>query len=367
MSVRSRVALGCALTLALVAATPAALAQARFARAAAVDRAATAELERQKLVGLAIGVIQGGEVVYTQGYGAARLQPRVAATRASVFNWASVSKPVVAVLALQLVERGKLKLDRPIGDVLPDLPARLRPITARQLLCHQSGIPHYANGLVIPGGLRASPARELDPLQALRRFSRSPLLFEPGAKYSYSSYAYVLLSAVVQAAGKQPIALQLERRITGPLKLSSFQLDVARKAQADWVSGYRLVGGEPRLIKDYAHAWKHGAGGFKSSVLDLARFAAALGRGALLEAETRRSMWTRQKTRDGEATRYGLGVQVSGSGRALKVSHNGSQDETRTRMVIYPAQGHGVVVMCNTQGANPGRISTAIYKALEAK
>ena len=60
----------------------------------------------------------------------------------------------------------------------------------------------------------------------------------------------------------------------------------------------------------------------------------------------------------------GLGVYVGGEGPTLKISHSGSQDETRTQMILYPNQGHGVVVMCNTQGAKPVKISTAIFSAL---
>ena len=351
--------------IAVVLSLPALTLQAQnvFPKSEAVDRAVRSQMENQKIVGVAIGIIQNSKVVYTRGYGYANLELSQKATDQTIFNWASNSKPVMGVLAMQLVEQGQLELDSPISTYLPELPEALNSITTRQLLCHQSGIPHYRNGRIVPSG-RSTPSEDFDPAKSMRRFLKSPLLFKPGSKSSYSSYAYVLLSAVVQAAGKQSLEEQLNARIKSSLNLSSFQLDVPFKNQPNWTLGYRHRKGRAQAIRDYAHYWKHGAGGYKSNVRDFARFAMALSNRELLNEATTRKMWTAQSTKGGKTTTYGLGVAVEGSGKNLKVSHNGSQDETKTRMVLYPNRKNGVVVMCNTQGAVPGRISTAIYQAL---
>jgi CubicO group peptidase (beta-lactamase class C family) len=309
-------------------------------------------------------VIRDGEIAYCKGYGFADIDSKSIVTERTVFNWASNSKPLIATAALQLVQSRRLTLDSPIRGYLPDLPGHLQPLTTRQLLCHQSGIPHYANGKIVPTGAIVKPSDELDPVVAIHRFANSPLIFEPGTKIDYSTYAYVLLSAVVQAAGKQPLERQLGERIVKPLGMTSFQLDLPLRDQRDWTKAYHIADGLPRGINDYAHYWKHGGGGYKSNVRDFAKFAVALMTQALLDEQATRQMWTPQKLIGGGATRYGLGVVVSGSAAALKISHNGSQDETRTRMVIYPRQRHGIVVMCNTQTADPAKISTAVYSAI---
>ena len=339
-------------------------AQEVFVHARAVDEAVTAEMERQKIVGAAIGIIRDAKVVYTKGYGLADVESGEPVTEATVFNWASNCKPVMAIAAMQLVQSGELDLDLPIETYLPALPDAMKPITTRQLLCHQSGIPHYSNGKVIPTGEKAGPGDELDPEKSLRRFLKSPLIFEPGTQKDYSSYAYVLLSAVVQAAGKASIVDQLKARITQPLDLASFQFDLPFNGQENWVKSYKIKDGQPVPVGEYAHFWKHGAGGYKSNIGDFARFALALGNRELINEETSATMWTRQKTLKQVETDFGLGVLVSGRERGLKVSHSGSQDETRTRMVIYPNQGHGIVVLCNTRDCDPGKISTAIYAAM---
>ena len=344
--------------------------QGTFVHSKAVDAAVTAEMERQKIVGAAIGIIQNLKVVYTKGFGWSDLASSTSVTDETIFNWASNSKPLLSIAALQLAHRGQLNLDKPIVTYCLDLPSQFQQITTRQLLCHQSGIPHYSNGTVIPsrkqsdGNRKSDPLDELDPMNSLHRFIMSPLIFESGSRTDYSSYAYVLLTAVVQAAGDEPIEAQLKNRIINPLDLTSFQLDLPADQQSNWTRAYKITDGKPAAVTDYAHFWKHGAGGYKSNVKDFARFATALASSELISQQLSAAMWTRQTTNDGKISRYGLGVVVSESGDALKVSHNGSQDETRTRMVIYPNRKHGIVVMCNTQGCQPAEITTAIYSAI---
>lgn len=339
-------------------------AQEPFEHAEAVDAAVVAEMEKHHIVGAAVGIIRDSKVVYTQGYGFANLESQTPVTRESVFNWASNSKPLMAIAAMQLVQSGQLDLDQAIEAYLPSLPDTFKPITTRQLLCHQSGIPHYSNGKVIPSGERFSVKEELDPLNSIHRFLKSPLIFQPGTKTEYSSYAYVLLSAVVQAAGEQPIADQIKARIIQPLDLNSLQFDLPFASQEHWVTGYAIKSGQPWAIKDYAHFWKHGAGAYKSNIQDFARFAAAVANNELIDEATSTLMWTPQKILSGKVSKYGLGVGVAGNGPGLKVSHGGSQDETRTRMVVSPNQHHGVVVMCNTQDCDPAKISMAVYSAM---
>ena len=117
-------------------------------------------------------------------------------------------------------------------------------------------------------------------------------------------------------------------------------------------------------VPEEANFWKHGAGGYKSNVRGFATFANSLIKRKLIERKTTTQMVKLQTTADASATGLGLGVFVSGKGKELKISHNGSQHETKTRMVIYPHKGHGIVVMCNCRNAVPGKITIAIYNAL---
>ena len=86
---------------------------------ALVDAAMTAEMERQKAIGVAVGVIREGEIVYAKGYGFADREEKIPVTTKTMFRWASISKPLTAVVAMQLVEAGKLDLDDDVRRHVP--------------------------------------------------------------------------------------------------------------------------------------------------------------------------------------------------------------------------------------------------------
>lgn len=331
----------------------------------AVDAAVKREMLQQHLVGVSIGVIQDGEIVYLAAYGLADRDANVPTTINTVMNWASNSKPIAAVAAMQLVERGQLHLDADVRQYVPEFPEKDAVITTRQLLCHQSGIPHYANGRIVPTQRAyACEWRHLDPVLALDTFNQSPLIYRPGTKSEYSSYAYILLSAVIQRASRRPFTQYVCENIVQPLQMESFQLDLESAGQEHWAAGYtKTVLGQVVVAPESAHYWKHGAGGFKSNIRDFAKWARALIRRDLMCRSTYDAMWTIQKTTNGVATAKGLGFTVE-QGRELIVSHNGQQTETRTRLEIRPDAGSGVVVLCNGGFANSSALTAAIQAAL---
>jgi serine beta-lactamase-like protein LACTB, mitochondrial len=319
-----------------------------------LETALEKEISKQELHGVAVGVVKDSVVVYAKGFGLCNCEEKTKASAETIFNWASNSKPVAAVLAMQLVEQGKLDLDADVRKYVPEFPAKSKPITTRQLLCHTSGIPHYTNGKVVRSPSWPFRGGTSDPLVSLQRFADSPLLFDPGSKLSYSSYAYVLLSAVIQRAGSEPFQDQVRHRIVEPLGLKSFQWDDRFAGQSNWATGYVRDKSSKKVspAREEAHAWKHGAGGFKSNVQDFARWAAALSTTTLLKEKSKRLMWTQQKTNDGKTINYGLGFVVNPRGE-LTVSHGGSQSETKTSMIVQPNARRAIVVMCNCSYADP--------------
>ncbi len=333
----------------------------------AIDAAARAEMDRQGLVGLALGVIRDGEVVYTAGFGLADRASDTPVTPKTMFRWASISKPVTAVAAMQLVERGELDLDADLRTYVPEFPDKGVSITSRQLLSHLGGIVHYSNGPVI------ATKREYDDdhpyedvVLALDTFMESPLVNAPGEKFSYSTRGFMLMSAVVQRAGDEPFFTQVRERICTPLGLTTLQPDYQWLDIPDRATGYQRVRGLVLPSTNTDVSWKLGGGGFISNVEDLAGFAAGLIGDELMQPEIKAIMWTEQTTSKGDGVGYGLGFDVSRPNGALRIAHNGAQEKTRTRMVIYPEQRHGLVVMTNSEWAEVGPITTAIYRGIRA-
>jgi hypothetical protein len=129
--------------------------------------------------------------------------------------------------------------------------------------------------------------------------------------------------------------------------------------------GYKRIAGLVVPSTDTDVSWKLGGGGFISNIDDLAAYAAGLINRRLVREATEAAMWTPQRTADGAATTMGLGFSVKNDDGVLEISHNGSQEKTRTRMVIYPRQRHGVVVMSNSEYADPATFAQRVYAAME--
>ncbi len=208
---------------------------------ATVDRAVRTEMERQRIVGLALGWIRGGEVVYTKGFGLEDRDRQIPVSEQTLFRWASVSKPLTALAAWQLVEKKRLNLDADVRQLVPEFPDKGSKITARQLMCHQGGIVHYTNGKLIRTrrNYRSTHPFE-DCVLALDTFRESPLVAPPGTRFSYSTHGYILLSAVVQRAGRQKFADQVAERIARPLGMTTLQPDYQWKTLPHRAIGYRL-------------------------------------------------------------------------------------------------------------------------------
>lgn len=334
---------------------------------ARVDAAVLPLIEEQQAVGYAVGLVQDGRIVFLKGYGLADRENSIPVDRATRFRWASVSKPLTAVAAMQLVESGRLDLDRDVRAYVPEWPDHGATITSRHLLCHQSGVRHYANGKIIPN--RRTYADEhpfRNVVTALDVFKDSPLLFPPGERFSYSTHAYILLSAVVERAGGKPFARQVRERIAAPLGMRTLSADRQWKEIPNRAVGYRKVGGEIERSGDSDVSWKLGGGGFLSTIDDMALFAAAIVRRELLQPETWEEMWTPQKDGKGRATAYGLGFRATGEGDALRVEHSGAQQKTRTHLATLPRRGLAAVAMTNSEYGNPKEVCDAALALFEA-
>lgn len=331
------------------------------------DEIVSREFRKQQLVGLAIGVIRDGKIVYAAGYGMADAAKRRPVDRSTLFRWASISKPITAVAAMQLVERGKLDLDRDVRVYVPEFPDHGARVTCRHLLCHQSGIVHYTNGKVVRTRRQYGTKHPFENvILALDTFVKSPLIARPGTEFHYSTHAFILLSAAVQRAGKQKFATQVRERIVKPLGMTTLQPDYQWLQIRNRAVGYRRNRGNGKIEPDSDTdvSWKLGGGGFLSNVEDLARFATGLINGKLVSRKTQQEMWKPHPAKGSRAQVAALGFFVSGKGNNLVVQHSGAQEKTRTHMIIMPRRKIGVVVMSNCTYAKPRAFSRALMQVL---
>jgi CubicO group peptidase (beta-lactamase class C family) len=332
---------------------------------ACVDSVAVAQAEKQELVGLAWAVVRAGEPLHRGAFGLADRERARPIDESTLFRWASISKPLTAIAAMQLVQAGRLDLERDVREYVPEFPEKPQPINARQLLAHQGGIVHYTNGPVIRTEVEYESEHPFeDVILALDTFKESPLVAKPGTAYAYTTRGYILLGAVVQRAGKAPYWEQVKERIAKPLGMQSLRPDYPWTRTPERARGYRRVLGVIVPSTDTDVSWKLPGGGFTSNVTDLARFAEGLLGEKLVQPKTRERMWTRQPLPEGKTSSYGLGFFVGKAHGQRLISHSGGQEATRTLMRLFPDRGTAVVLMSNCEYANLKPIALAMEKVL---
>src|SRR5205814_688732 len=164
--------------------------------------------------GVQVAVAIDGTLVWSEGFGYADAARRRPVTRATQFRIGSVSKPLTAATVALLYEQGKLDLDAPVQRYVPSFPDKGYPITTRQLAGHLAGVRHYLGDEFLLN-------RNFDTvLEGLAIFQGDSLLFPPGTKFSYSSYGWNLISAVVEGAAWQYFLTYMSRNVLRPLGLT---------------------------------------------------------------------------------------------------------------------------------------------------
>jgi CubicO group peptidase (beta-lactamase class C family) len=318
------------------------------------DVAALAETTRVEwgAPGLSIAVVLDSKIAWAEGFGLADVENDVPARRDTVYRIASISKPLAATAVMQLVEQGKVSLEDPATKYVPSFPDRGLGITLRHLMTHTSGIRHYAEG-------EMALKDHFDSIEeAIEIFKDDPLLFTPGTKYSYSTYAYNLLAGVVESASGLTFEAYMKEKVWGPAGMTSTHLEHQGEIVEHRSRQYVKAGGNGRVrnapFADLSVKWA--GGGMISTVEDLARFAIALDLGKLLKPETLEAMYAPMTLADGSKTTYGLGwdSEVDAKGRRW-IAHGGGATGGSTYILRLPERGFAVAIEANVEDAGDRR------------
>jgi CubicO group peptidase (beta-lactamase class C family) len=324
-----------------VAASPYAAAQEN------ADRQAKEWLGRG-IPGLALAVALDGKIVYSEGFGYADLEERVPVWPTTKFRIGSVSKPLTATALMQLVEAGKVDLDSPVQKYVPSFPDKGAVITVRMVAGHLGGIRHYQ------GDEFHIQRHYANVLEGLKIFENDPLVAPPGTKFSYSSYGYNLLSAVVESAAGEDFLAYMQQRVFAPLGLVHTTADQNTQIVEQRSRFYELPkDGAVENAPYVDNSYKWAGGGFLSTAEDLVHFGSALLQPGFLKQETLRSMFASQKKKSGEQTGYGIGwaVHKSKSGKLI-YEHSGGSVGGTSQLILYP-ETHLVVAMVNNLSNGP--------------
>jgi CubicO group peptidase (beta-lactamase class C family) len=286
-----------------------------------------------------VAVAADGAIVWAEGFGFAHVEKRAPVTPRTRLRTGSVSKTMTAAALALLLERGRLDLDAPVQTYVPTYPKKQWTITPRQLMGDVAGVHRLRDD---QGDRPRGRCQSF--VDALRVFDTEPLLFEPGTQYRFSTYGWILLSAVVEGASGEPFPTFMSREIFTPLDMERTVLEGADQ-DADDVANLHNASKD-----DYGCFF--GAGGYVSTPSDLVRLGSTMLRPGLLKAETIALLQTPLTLKSGASTGFALGWKVDTiplAGKPARViRHRASLIGSALSLSLFPELGLAVAVASST-------------------
>lgn len=331
--------------------------------------------------GINVAVADKTGIKWAKGFGFANLEHKVPMTVETKMRIGSVAKVITSAALMRLYEKNLIDLNKDIRRYVPEWPKKHKRITLNQLVSHTSGIRHYKKGEFLNNGDYKTTTDALDI------FKNDDLLFIPGTKYSYSTYAWTLISAAMEkAAGDVPFKRLVREQVLTPLNLTNTTFDdnvtIINNRQSSYIYHENSLANAPEVFSSY----KYAGGGFLATPSDVSTFAMAHTNKDYLNSETIQKMFTKQKSFDVPDNLFGIGW-VIGFDRYINkakkyeknsaeyialmkkhsnsVMHSGSSMGGVTMMILCLEHDHSVTVVKNVSGEHSVNIFNLALKTLD--
>lgn len=307
--------------------------------------------------GASVLVMRHDSVLLRESFGLADVEAKVAATPATNYRLASLTKQFTATAIVLLVRDGKLSLDAKARELLPELPAYARDVTVRHLLTHTSGLWDYE--AFVPD----TQVRQVSDADALTLVSTraESLYFAPGSAWRYSNTAYALLALIVERVSGARFAEVLRERIFIPLEMrDTYAHEEGRSVVPRRAWGYTVHGDTVTRTDQSNTSAVLGDGGVYSSIDDLARWHASLSRAPLVGDSLWRATTTAFVLNNGTPTEYGFGWFVERYRGHARLRHHGETRGFTNAVSRFPDDGLTIVVLTNRTDSAPWDIADAL-------
>lgn len=295
-------------------------------------------------------VAKNGEVVFSRGYGLANMEHGVSNTPNTKFRIASISKQFTAMLIMQQVQAGTMSLTDPIRRYIPDYPTPQGDIiTLHHLLSHTSGFPHYA---AIPDFFRLYGRRNFEHREFVELFWDLDLLFEPGARFHYSSFGFYLLGYILERTMDKPFSQILREQILDPLGMQATGIVDHKEILPNKATGYNRVldGFQLAEFRDLSTALA--TGDMFTSPMDMVKWDRALRENTLLSKKLQDIKFTPVKSGFGYGWVMGY-HRISEKDSIFFQRHTGGTNGFTSIGTRFPNEEYYILVFCNTR---PGEI-----------
>jgi CubicO group peptidase (beta-lactamase class C family) len=329
----------------------------------AIDHYVDAEMRRENVPGIAVGIYSREQILLAKGYGLANIELNVPVKAETVFQSGSVGKQFAAAAIMMLVEEGKVGLEDSITKYFPNAPQGWQEIRVKNLLSHTSGLSEYESdertGPQGPFYLRLDYTED----EMVSKIEALPIEFKPGDKWDYRNTNYVLLGVIIHKVTGSFYADYLQQRIFMPLGMSSTRLISEADIIPNRSSGYEHKG---EIIQN--QSWvsptfnSTADGALYFNVLDLAKWDAALYGTKLLKQSSLDQSWTVFSLNDGKSNggNYGFGWAIATVNGHKLVEHGGAWQGFRSHFLRYPDDSISVAVLTNADSGRPGQFAHVI-------
>ena len=338
-----------------------------------IDAVAARALAVQHISGLEIGIGRRGSVLFSRGYGLRDRLHHRPVTAQTVFPVGSITKQFTAACVLQLVARGKIRLDAHVSKYLPNAPHG-NEITVRELLDQTSGLPDYLENKPLLASIMSGTVGPRSVASMVALVDGHPLHFPPGTKYEYSNTNYALAGMLVAKIGGMPYAQYLQRNVFTPQRMTRTQyLRYSVPVGIDVTRGYDFKKGAFVLLPRFSMDWGNAAGAIASDVSDLIYWDHAFFSGAVIPLNLVRAATTPppgivMQPSKNRVNNLGMGyafgwVQARAEGRQM-IWHNGGLPGARAMNATFPRDGLDIIVLTNASNAQPEDIALQIARVI---
>ncbi len=301
-------------------------------------------MQENQTQGMAVAVSVGGELVWSEGFGYSDVENQIKVDpKTTLFRIGSVSKTLTASAIGLLMEQGKLDVSKTVQEYVPDFPGKRFPITVKQTAGHIAGVRHYR------GNEMLSDVYYPTVNEGLVIFKDDSLLFEPGTDYSYSSYGWNLISAVLEGASGEEFLSYMQQNVFDPLGMENTTADIATQEIANRTNFYVRTDTAVIDAPYVDNSYKWAGGGFVGSAEDLIIFGHAHMKPGFLKQETLEALQTSQVLANGDSTNYGMGWVSRTDDKGNRwVGHSGGSVGGITQFVIFPDEEIVIGMVSNT-------------------
>ena len=307
-------------------------------------------------------VARNGKTVFAQAYGQADREKKTPNTLKTRFRLGSMNKMFTAVATLQLVQSGKLDLKAPFGKYLTDYPNKdvASKVTIEQLLTHTGGTGDIFGPDFEKRRLELKTLRDYVNL-----YGQRALGFEPGSRWQYSNYGFLLLGVLIEKVSGQSYYDYVRDHIFKPAGMTATASEPEDQTVSERSVGYmRGEGGWQPNTNTLPYRGTSAGGGY-STVEDLLRFATALQTHKLLDAKHTEELTTGKV--DAGRGKYAYGFQESMINGARCFGHGGGAPGMNGMLQICPASGYVIAVLANLDPPAASRVADFITNRLPSK